>query len=129
MNIDKVANELEKKAESLDKITSEANLALTEMRIQFETLAEMQKEERLLLQKMYNDSVEKLSDRHEKQIKHWKNIVIGLIVTICLIIGSIIGGAIYLFANYDILVGYAQESYVGGDGTSTINDGIHINHD
>lgn len=127
MDSEKVVTALEEEAEKLSKIADGANTALAEMRIQFETLAEMQKEERLERDKMHNVAVEKILDKCEREVKHWKHICIGLIITLCLIIGSIVGGIVYILSNYDISFGYVQELYVGGDGNPAVNDGIHIN--
>lgn len=112
-----------------DMVDNQANIALTEMRLQFETMAEMQKEERLSIQKMHNEEIEKLCEKHEKENKHWKHIVMGLIATIILIISVIAGSIAYIFANYDfeIEAGYSQSASVGGDGEATIEDGIHFN--
>lgn len=130
MDSENIVNTLEEKAEKLSKIADGANTALAEMRVQFETLAEMQKEERLERDKMHNAAVEKILDKCEREVKHWKHICIGLILTLCLILGSIIGGIVYIATNFDIEFGsYIQEPTVGGDGTSTINDGIHFNAD
>lgn len=121
---------LNERAKELENVTSGTNLALSEMRIQFETLAEMQKEERIETQKMHNEAIEKLMERHAKDIAHWKHIVIGLIVTLSLFIGGLIGAAAYVLTNFDIAFGtFYQENTVGGDGESTINDGIHFNAD
>lgn len=114
---------IEKTAKEIEHYTEGANLALTEMRLQFETLAEMQKEERLESQRMHKEEKEKMR-------KHYGKIIAGLIISLCLILGGIIGGVVYLVSNYDFgVLGYNQNAYVGGDGTSTINDGIHFNGD
>lgn len=122
--MDNSIDNLNEKAKELENMSNGTNLALSEMRIQFETLAEMQKEERIETQKMHNEAIEKLMERHAKDIAHWKHIVIGLIVTLSLFIGGLIGTAAYILTNFDIGVVY-QDVYVGGDGESTINDGIH----
>lgn len=105
----------------------DTKIALTEMRLQFETLLEMQKEERIELSKIKKEELDGLRESFEKQTKHLKHIIIGLILTLCLILGSIVGGAIYILANFDIVIPYYQDAHVGGDGESNINDGIHIN--
>lgn len=119
-NIHHKVNEINEEAEKLREIASGANVALTEMRLQFETMMEMQKQERLEREHMYNEEKDGMR-------KHYGRIIIGLILTICLILGTIIGSAIYLFSNYDISFGYEQSLYVGGDGNQNIYDGIHYN--
>lgn len=93
--------------EKLNQATGEANMLATQFHLQFETMAELQKTER------------------ENIHKHYGRIILGLILTLLILLGSIIGGAIYLFTNYDI--GYFQSATVGGDGTANIYDGVHYN--
>lgn len=110
-----------------DMVDNQGNIALTEMRLQFETMAEMQKEERLAMQKMHNEEVDKLCEKHEKAISHWKHIVVGLIVALCILIGGIFGSIIYVLSNYEFVIGTYQDLYADNGGTATIEDGIHIN--
>lgn len=131
---EKVSKKVKNVAEEAEKVkamSDSANLALTEMRLQFDTIAEIQKEERIEYQKMHNESVKEIMDRHEKDIKHWKHICIGLILTLVLFIGGLIGTVAYILTNFsfEYVDSFAQDVYVGGDGTSTINDGIHYNTD
>lgn len=122
-NLNSQVENLNQEAEKLKEVAIGANVALTEMRIQFETMMEMQKEERLERERMYNEEKDKMR-------KHYGRIILGLILTLCLILGGIIGGTIYLLTNFDIAFGtYIQEPNVGGDGNSTIYDGIHFNAD
>lgn len=120
---------LSEKAKELESVTSGTNLALSEMRIQFETLAEMQKEERIETQKMHNEAIEKIMERHAKELAHWKHIAIGLILTLAVFIGGVVGIVGYFLANFDIQYGYVQDASIGGDGTTNIFDGLHINGD
>lgn len=130
MDSEKVVTALEEKAEELSKIADGANTALAEMRIQFETLAEMQKEERLERDKMHNAAVEKILDKCEREVKHWKHICIGLIVALCIFIGGLFGSVLYFFANYDIMTFDMEQNIdIGGDGNPEIHDGIHYNTD
>lgn len=101
-NIEKILNELSKETEN-------ASMRATQFHLQFETMAELQK------------------DELDNMRKHYTKIILSLILTIVLIISGIIGGAIYLLANYDLEFGYYQSADVGGDGTATIYDGIHQN--
>lgn len=132
--VNKVTKEVKsvaKKAENAVNAIDNANLALTEMRLQFDTMAEIQKEERLEYQKMHNEAMAKKDEQHEKEIKHWKHICMALILAIALFIGSIFGAVAYFLSNYNIAYvdEFVQDVNVGGDGTSTINDGIHYNAD
>lgn len=122
--MDNPIENLNERAKELENVTSGTNLALSEMRIQFETLAEMQKEERIETQKMHNEAVDKLMERHAKEVAHWKHIVIGLILVIALFVGGLIGTAVYIFSTYDF-IGLDQIIDIGGDGSPIINDGIH----
>lgn len=115
-----VVENLNEKAEQLNKVASSTDLALAEMRIQFETMMEMQKEERIETQKMSHEELDKMR-------KHYGRIITGLILTICLILGSVIGGAIYLFSNYDFAY-ILQDPTIGGNGDLNLYDGIHYNY-
>ncbi len=111
---------LNEQVEKLNDVTVKTDLALTEMRLQFETMMEMQKEERIETQKMHNEEMASMR-------KHYGRIIMGLIITICLIIGSVVGGLVWFFSNYGTGLGYEflQELTVGGNGDPTVYDGIH----
>lgn len=130
MDVKKTTDKLADQAEKLQKLASSTDIALTEMRIQFETLAEMQKDERIEIQKMHviekENLLKQFAEDRESQRKHYTRIIYALILTLVLILGSVIGGIIYIFTNYDIAVGTYQDLYSGDNGTSTIYDGIHI---
>lgn len=121
-NEEKIVHSTKETIKKVETYAGEANMALTEMRIQFETLAEMQKEERIQTQKMHNE--EKDSMR-----KHYFKVIIGLIATLIILIGGIIGGIMYFLSNYDLRIEYGQDLYVGGNGDQNIHDGIHVNTD
>lgn len=127
--MEKAIETLENSARELDKMAASTNVALSEMRVQFETLAEMQKQERLEMQKMYSEIIEKMEDKHAKDIKNWKHVVVALVLTICLIIGSLVGAAIYIATNYEIVTGTYQDVSSDNSSTVTIHDGIHVNGD
>lgn len=125
-----VVDNLNEKAEKLSDIVGSTDLALAEMRLQFETMMEMQKEERLASQKMHNEEKAQIQESHAKEIKHWKHVVVGLILTLCLVIGGVVGTVAYFLTNFDIAVSdYAQSIDIGGDGNPIIYDGIHHNAD
>lgn len=113
---------IEKTAKEIEHYTEGANLALTEMRLQFETLAEMQKEERLEQQKSFCNQMDKMR-------KHYGRIIAGLIVALCLIFCGIIGGVIYVLSTYEFSYYTEQNVDSSDNSTSTINDGIHVNSD
>lgn len=118
--MEKAIENLNEQAEKLKQIAGSTDLAISEMRIQFETLAEMQKEERLVTQEMHNKEMESVR-------KHYGRIIMGLILTIVLIIGSLVGAAIYFLSNFDIAFGSYQDVISDNYGVSNIYDGIHIN--
>lgn len=122
-------HDLNEKAKELEQISTGTNIALTEMRVQFETLAEMQKEERIEIQKMHLEENERTRNHYDNVIRHYKHIIIGLIVTLCLFIFGLICAVSYVVTNYDFQFGYTQDLTVEGDGDATIQDGIHINSD
>lgn len=123
----KKAKSVIKKAEEVKNMSDNVNFALGKMMLQYDTLCEIQKDERIEYQKLHNDSIKEIMDRHDKDVKHWKHICMALIITLALFIGSIAGGVIYFLSNYDLAFGYTQNAYndVGGD--NIINDGIHFN--
>lgn len=118
--VTKEVKNVAKKAETVVNAVDSANLALTEMRLQFDTLSEIQKEERIEYQKMHNESIREIMDRHDKDIKHWKHICMALILTLALFIGGIVGAVAYVLHNYDFA--YIEQ---GNGDYNTINDGIH----
>lgn len=126
--MDTKQNELNKRAGEVEELSSKANMALAEMRIQFDTLTEMQKDERLEIQKMHilekENLLKQFSEQQESQRKHYTKIILALILTLALLLGSIIGGVVYFFSTYDVL-GVEQIIGIGGDGNPIINDGIH----
>lgn len=117
--MEKMAKELDNRATELDDMSSRTDIALKEMRLQFETMMEMQRQERADMAKLHGEENEKLR-------KHYGRIILGLILTICLILGTIIGGAIYIFSNFEFTFGTYQDVYSDNNGTATINDGIHF---
>lgn len=97
-------------------------MALTEMRLWNDTLAEMYKEERLEQQKNFSEQMDKMR-------KHYGRIIAGLIISLCLFIGGVIGGVIYVISNYEFAFYTEQNVDSSDNSTSTINDGIHVNSD
>lgn len=113
----------EKVFESLNNATEKANLLATEIQLQFETMAELQKDERLSWLEMFAKEKQEIREHYEKILQKNTRIILGLVLTLLIIIGSFIGGAIYLLENYEF--SYYQSAEVGGDGNANIYDGIH----
>lgn len=105
-------------AETIRSMTDRANAMAAETRLQFDTLVTMQKDERIEMQKLHNEDMDKLR-------KHYSRIIIGLILTLAIFIGGLFGAVIYFLANYEISTTTFQEVYDEG----TINDGIHYRYD
>lgn len=105
--------------DKVNKMTDTAEAMMAETRLQFDTLIAMQSDERKEMRHAFHEEKEKMR-------KHYGRIIAGLILTLVIILGAIIGGAVYIFSNYDIQTVY-QDVNVGGDGSSTIFDGIHYN--
>lgn len=115
--------DLKKSAEKLESIAENANVIVTEMRVQWGMMLDTQQKERMELNRLH-------AEERERDRKFFGRIIIGLILTLVLLIGGIIGTAVYILANYDIgLVTYYQELNTEGDGDQNINDGIHYNSD
>lgn len=100
-------DEIRTDIENLESKAEQAHAAVTESRLSLEMV------------------LEKHSEDLEKQRKHYCRIIYALILTLVLFVSSVVGGAIYLLANYDFGVIY-QESTIGGSGDQNIYDGIHI---
>lgn len=121
--MEKIKNKLEHSAEELENLGGRTNLALTEMRLQFETMVELQKEERIATEQAHIEDKEKMR-------KHYSRVICGLIVALLIIIGGLVGTFIYVVANCDFedfSNGYKQEMYIGGNGVNILNEGYHSN--
>lgn len=125
MDVEKTATGLKDCAEKMGHIVDGTNMVLTEMRLQQDTLIQSQQEERIRMQELY-------SGERDKIRKHYGRIILALVLTIVLILGSIVGAVIYVLNRFeisDIPIGYTQNAYneVGGD--NIINDGIHFTYE
>lgn len=103
--------------DKVNKMTDTAEAMMAETRLQFDTLIAMQSDERKEMRHAFHEEKEKMR-------KHYGRIIAGLILTLVIILGAIIGGAVYIFSNFEF-ASYEQVATVGGDGTYTIFDGIH----
>ncbi len=106
--------------EKVNEAVEKANIIATESMLQFDTMAQLQKEERTEAREMY------AKERAEMR-KHYRKIIVAISLVLLLIVGSLIGGLIYLFSNYDFDVQTYQEVHAEGGGNSTIDAGIRVN--
>lgn len=114
----KTLDHLETAAKKIENYTEGANMALTEMRLWNDTMAEMYKEERLEQQKSYCDQMDKMR-------KHYGKIIVGLIIALCILISGAVGGLFYVLQNFDFVTYYQELNENGGD--ANLYDGIHYN--
>lgn len=106
-----------------------------QQRYEFDAMAEMHSEERLEMQRffaqerkttheLYAKEKELLLEEKDRQAKHYTRIIMGLIISLVLLLGGIIGGAVYLFTSFDFGMATYQEF-----GSNSINyDGITLNN-
>lgn len=105
----------------IEETMNKADAMMAETRLQFDTLVTMQHDERIEIQKMHHEELERVR-------KHFGRIIFGLIIALVILLGGIVGGAAYVLNNFDFETVY-QDTYVGGSGFASINDGIHYNTD
>lgn len=109
-------------------------------RYEFDAMAEMQSEERQEMQRLfaqerktthelYVKEKEVLAHNYENQSKHYKQIIMGLIFTLAILLGGVVCGVVYLFTNFDFGVVGAQDVISDNYGNSIIYDGITVNTD
>lgn len=113
-----VVEKLNENANRLGDMGDILNDKISAMLVNVDTLSALYKDERETQQKMYYEAIDKLT-------KHFKHIIIALILTLALFIGGTIGTVAYILANFDIEFGYTQNVDIGGNGDHVINDGIH----
>lgn len=119
--------QLENIASRLERATEETAALAAESRVKFDAMVEMQSDERLKMQEMFAQEKKDLLDHFAQSDKRKNKIIMGLIIVLVVLIGSLVGGAIYLFTNFDFAVATYQQLDINGDGTQTIQDGIHYN--
>lgn len=110
------AEKMENAARTLEKESEGMNAYAAETRLQFDTLVQLQMQERQAIEKRHSEETKDIR-------KHYGRIIAGLIITLMIIMGGIVGTVVYFLANYDIATVY-QETDIGGDGYNLINDGI-----
>lgn len=113
------SEKMEETAKKLDNAAKTADAVVAETRLHFDTLVQLQMEER-------QQSEERHAKEKEQIRKHYFKIIAGLIITLFLLIGGIFGTVIYLFTNYDFATMY-QEQVVGENGNPIIYDGVYYN--
>lgn len=113
--------------EKINESVEKTNLLGTEMILTFDTMAQIYADkEKLLLEKMEAAEVRHVEEKAGMR-KHYQRIILSISLVLVLIIGSLIGGLIYLFSNYDLSYEIYQEVSAEGGGDSTVEDGIHLN--
>ena len=123
--------------EKIKEATEDINVAEQRFMCQFDTIEQLYFEkEKLYLSKM--DDMEKRHaeeresmrkqniEEKESMRKHYQRIIFSISLVLLLIVGSLVGGLIYLFSNYDIGYEVYQEVSAEGGGDSTIEDGIRL---
>lgn len=74
-------------------------------------------------EKVYTELIKSLMLQNRKQLKEMKIICLSCIISTMVIIGSLVGGALYFFSNYAVdvedTITYEQQS----DGNSSIING------
>lgn len=117
--LDNIAGRLEQAVEATSALAAES-------RIKFDALIEMQSEERLKMQEMFLQEKQDLLAHYERTGKRKDKIIIGLIIALVILIGSIVGGTIYVLTNFDLAVVATQNENVGDYNNINIHDGIHL---
>ena len=106
--------------DSLNDVANKASLSATNAQLQLDTMSEMYKEKEIRLYEIFTKEKETI-------IKHYTRIILGLVLALVVLLGSIVGAVVYVLSNYEFEFGSYQIADVGGDGTANIYDGIHFN--
>jgi hypothetical protein len=81
--------------------------------------------------KDYFEHIEAEKSDKQKTVKHWKQAVIVLAILVTLILGSIVGTAIYVFDNFDFLTfeqdGSGINNYAAYSEQGDLNNGAENN--
>ncbi len=124
---------IEMATEKLNQAVEKASMLETEVMLQFDTMAQLQKEERMELEKLFATERAETREAHAKEKesmrKHYQRIILAISLVLMLIVGSLIGGLIYIVSNYDFGFEVYQDLDTDGGGDSTVEDGIHLNGD
>lgn len=116
----------------MDETVSAANVAMAQSTVALDTMLQLQSDERKEKDRSFLEALDKIEARHaedrDKMRKHYQRIIIAISLVLLLIVGSLIGGLIYLVSNYDIGFQVYQEVSSEGGGDSTVEDGIRYNY-
>lgn len=106
--------------EHMDKAVENADAVVTASRLNVEMILESHAEERQQAEERHSRDMEAMR-------KHYTRIILGLLLTLAILVGSAFAGVIYVLVNYDVYVETYQELDASGNGKSIIEDGIHYN--
>lgn len=121
--VDKLETAVEKLEETLEK----ANKSEEKLMCQYDTMSQLFFEkEKVYLEKMDESEKRHLEEKASMR-KHYQRIIVSISLVLLLIVGSLIGGLIYLISNYDVAFEVYQDVSAEGGGDSTVEDGIHLN--
>lgn len=116
----------------MDETVSAANVAMAQSTVALDTMLQLQSDERKEKDQSFLEALDKIEARHaedrDKMRKHYQRIIVAISLVLLLIVGSLIGGLIYLVSNYDIGFQVYQEVSSEGGGDSTVEDGIRYNY-
>lgn len=119
-------DELQSITERLEECLESTNAVASKARLQLDAFAEIQSEERVKTQTMHKEEKDEMRNHYEKIITKLTRVIIGLLIVLVIILGSIIGGTIYVLANFDFAVATYQTQDITDGGSANIYDGINI---
>lgn len=115
--------------EKINQAIDVTNVATAQAAVALDTMLQLQKEK----DTEYLTTIENIDKRNIEERanirKHYQKIILALALTLLLIIGSLIGGVIYIVSNFDFEFqpSYSQSVSAEGGGDSTIEAGINVN--
>lgn len=117
----------------MNETVNAANVAMAQSSIALDTMLQLQSDERKEKDKAFLEMLDSMEARHaedmEKVRKHYQKIILSISMVLLLIVGSLIGGLIYVISSYDISFQTYQQVSAEGGGDSTIEDGIRFNQE
>lgn len=115
--------------EKINQAIDVTNVATAQAAVALDTMLQLQKEK----DTEYLTTIENMDKRNIEERanirKHYQKIILALALTLLLIIGSLIGGVVYVLSNFDFEFGtsYSLDVSAEGGGDATNEDGIHVN--
>lgn len=113
--------------EKINQAIDVTNVATAQAAVALDTMLQLQKEK----DTEYLTTIENMDKRNIEERanirKHYQKIILTISLVLLLIVGSLIGGLVYIISNYDITFQTYQEVSAEGGGDSTIEDGIRFN--